>query len=349
MMSRKKKLAATAFILVSSIHTSVSHNFDDFFVRHDNSPSNSPSSIISNFPSFVPTGSPSQISSRRSRSLIAPSISPSKRPSQAKEVACHVSYDGFYGDNESHLLSDYIHYSYQIEYQSGSRINRIVDNLENAISNSILKSTSIFRECVPQEERILIRSQLDRKLGEGIVGLSSNPADVLTQDTCPNSAIFDSSSCVVMRGIMTIFYKDDTSRRLEQKNEIIRVIEDGMGNGSLSLSDDDIIDLQYLPFHNWGYLDSEEDPRKNRDNPDPVFNLRNVSYILLASGSIVLIGLAGIKWRQMRGGIVGIQRQPDVSRSIDINVLDDESTNFMNSIQASESSLFAKWRMAGVS
>lgn len=347
---RKSQFISFLYILFTTVRCSQGReylddffNLDDLFIIDDDdfSPSSAPSISPTNFHTSYPT--------TYSTSLVTdtPSVSITDAPSTRH---CQVSSSGFYGDNTlSHnMTSEYYRYEYQMEYKQNSDVNEILRDLEREISNSILASTSIFGECSSQRPRFLLRSKsTTRKASQNIIGLSSSPRDIITSGNC-HEMILSDSACGVVKGILTLYYEGNQSRRLDAIDDISRAIEDGMGNGSLALSNDNIINLDYLGSNNGvgGKGSSEGRGTTSWGGLNPL----HLSYMLLAAcGLVPLMALVSIKFIQnkLRNSIEAEQRVRPRQFPIN-NVANDDSTNFISSLEESEEeSFFNKWRASG--
>lgn len=324
------EFSTTVLLLVLPLLQIVeAHDFDDdWFVFEASSPSPSPSKI----PSTVSTES--ETNARNPRT-----------------IPCELTDSGFYGDETlGDLQARYIRYEYQMEYDRRGNINSILDDLEDAVSNSIIKSASFFPDCAVTGERRKTQSFSSKEI---IIGLSSNPTDFVTVNQCPIETIYVGTECVVIEGILTVFYEESKSSHLENPvNEIQRVIEEGMGNGSLSMSNEHIIELAYLHNSSDGVVNVGSSGRGIDSQPDGSNTLNTTNlYLIYATGgiSIILIILTVMKWRSLRHHQVGFdhtQEDREVISSLGIDVLtDDGSTNFISSKDVSEISLFRKWKM----
>ena len=332
---------ATVLLVLPLLQIAKAHSFDDdWFIIETSSPDLVPSPL----PSIIPSPLPS----------IIPSIVSTELPSEARDprtIPCEVTDSGFYGDETSgNSQARYIRYEYQLEYDQGGNINSILDDLEDAVSNSIIQSASFFPKCIVTNERRRIQSFSSEEI---IIGLSSNPTDFVTVTKCPIETIYADTECVVIEGMLTIFYEESNSSHLEIPiNELQRIIEEGMGNGSLSMSNENIIELAYLNNSSEGVVDEGLSGRGIDSKPDGSNSLNATNmYLIYATGgvSIILIILTVMKWRSLRHhqvGSDGTQEDRVVISSLGIGVLtDDDSTNFISSKDVSEISLFRKWKM----
>lgn len=345
-----KNFIYIALTVISLAISSQSHEFDDDFYQVDDSPT------AQNQPSMAPSLNLSEQPTNASFPTVSPTIPKSSKISDESKNSCHVSDSGFYGDEiSSNLRAEYIRYLYQMEYKRNSNTEEILNDLELAISETILKETSLFSECTIHHDRLLFSTHAARNLEQSIVGLSSNPTDIITSNLCPSETVFNDSSCSVIEGILTVFYKEEHRlRRITSTSEISTVIEEGMGNGSLSLSNNNIRHLEYLPPSSLSdEIDESNAQQGQEDDGDSQFNSRRLSIVLYsACGSILLVGLITFKWGQMhhrRKCMNDEDNDSMVSSAIAVNkitMMDDDSSNFMSSVQMSDSSLLARWKQS---
>jgi hypothetical protein len=259
----------------------------------------SPSSFPSFYPSTSPILSPSSSPSFFPSSL--PSIitpTPSSRPSSSflPSLAippCQLSNSGFYGDPKTRKMnSKYFEYKYQLEYNRRSVMDEILKDVETKIANSIIKFTSIFPEC--SSERALLKSSSmaspgKRSLQQIFGGISSTPNDKATSEKCHQVESSDHLSCVVVEGVVTLYYQRNESRQFEEsEKEIKAVIQKVLVGQSLTDTNDEIVNVTYI-----GLLDIEDDMSSSSD-------YIKIAFISLAVGVIVSLSLAFMKWRQLK-------------------------------------------------
>lgn len=296
--------------------------------------------------------------------IVSPSDHPSSQPvvtpqGRVGRSFCRVSDSGFYGDESiSNLKTKYIRYEYQMEYKKLGDLDSILDSLEDAISNSILKSTSLFGNCGIKGSRKLRRREQQMSSERTIVGISSKPKDIVTSDDCPFDPLYDNSECVVIDGILSIFYGESNANNNLQNavTEVQNAIEEGMGDGSLSLASDDIIELDYISNLLGGEFETGGAGRGAESDPSESSNTLHTTnmYLIFATGgaSIMLIFLTMWKWWSTRHNQISSsndvedERETVSSVGIDNLLEDDASTNFISSKDASEISLFRKWKMS---
>ncbi len=341
MIVQRMNLAYVFFIFTSLAYRVDSEsNVDDWFILCRDSENGC------EYPSVAPSKQPAPYRESRSVSdTLAPSLVPSPSP-------CQVSNTGFYGDETiSNLQSEYIKFDYQMEYGRGGNIDKILDDLEAATMNLILKTTPIFPECTSRmTEKALLRSAsvhvFKRGREQNIVGISSNPVDVVTSEKCPFKTVFTDSMCVVVGGVLTLFYMESNSRQVhDHEREIKSVIKAGMNDGSLSLSNTEIIHLEYIGSYREGDNSSIEEPTDG--NNSLASDFLSVSFILMVTaGAIGIIALVVILMMMLRRRTKATTGDTELDNSSHLaaSITDDDSTNFISSLGNSEKTLFRIWR-----
>lgn len=293
--------------------------------------SSSPSSQPSSEPSLLPSVKPSlSLSPTLSPSLsMLPSLSPTMKPSsKPSEKKCEVSSLGNFGTiTKSKKI---IKYEYQLHYKGN--LNKILKQLEAAISNFVLETSSFFEDCSSSNKNRALSQQ-------SLVGLSSRPKDKEANSTCTAN---DNSTCVVMDGRMSLYYDDvDSRRRLETDEENVqRIIEEGMKNGNFTDSNPNIITCEFIPQQENRVYDNEgvneedntinegvinedkDDPTvDNGDLKSPKMSSTALTMIFIASaGTVLLVLLAAIKVRLTR-----LKHEKEAIDHIEHDSLDDSS------------------------
>lgn len=207
-----------------------------------------------------------------------------------------MSNNGYYGENKTNKkwYAKFIEYKYTLEYSPDSNIEEILKSVENTISNSIITGTSIFAECSGVGNRVLMEqtqvSFSSRNLEEDndIAAISSMPPDEATSEECPLVEASNEVICTVVAGVLTVFYRSETSHA-ESEQEIHTIVEDVLSGQDLISSNTQIKNLRFIESSN------------NMPNKDSEFQNKNLVVILSVASSATIIlslGLIVIKWRQ---------------------------------------------------
>ena len=167
-------------------------------------------------------------------------------------------------------------------------------------------------------------SREGRNLGTEVVGLSSYPADVVTSEQCPLETISTDSTCTVVDGVLSLFYRnegdgDTPSTKIEEDTyEIKAAIESLMENGDLihEMDDPDLIDLKYIVPITISSDDTVDSLEGNEgEGEGGSLGVKGVSFITAGSiVTILLLGATAFKWVQTRRRARG-----DVSVKVDNN------------------------------
>jgi hypothetical protein len=245
--------------------------------RPSSQPSSSPSDEPSSPPSSQPTIYPSSVKSNYPSSSSNPSTevsslnqtqNPSSSPTQN---SCHVDEMGFFGDVSPTDLT--IAYYYQMEVQSNNDSNLILPSLETGISNLILESLFENTSCGVKKNNIFGTRKLD-SIASMIVGINSNPTDVITNDECIDVK-FSDSTCEIIEGRMKLYLNIDKSDEnfptiiTAIKETILKIIASAMEEGSLLSTHEALLNLKFLYG---GIVDESQnnEPKPGTNNIDPV-------------------------------------------------------------------------------
>jgi len=268
-------------------------------------PTKAPTANPTKAPTLAPTANPTKAPTQSPTK--APTQNPTKAPTQnpveepisggAIDGSCTVSDDGLYGDETaSSNQQQFVTYEYSMAYKSTADAVNIVEGLEKSMTNSVIDSTSLFAEC-SSSTRSLIRNgktSSNRMLENTVVALSSMPNDSFSDIEC--TPVSSDSNCVLVQGSMTLWYDEVITRRLQDtpaESEIRSLIKNRIEDGTFVATNEDIIGLQYIESS------GNEDP--NTVLGDDTKNGVSVSIIFIATAAtLVVVGVAGLKLRQMR-------------------------------------------------
>jgi hypothetical protein len=209
---------------------------------------------------------------------------------------CQVSQSGVFGSTKN-IEPAILRYGYTLTYLKDADIDGILIDLETAISNSVLSSTSIFPECA------LATGTSDQS---SIIGLSSEPKDKAKSNDCSQVGDTRESLCVLVDGGLSLYYKQDKSRRRLQneiENEIINTINDGMKDGSLLSANSNILGLSYIDGASisGSTTSSEEEEDEEPSLPRSRLTASNITFILVAScGAVAITALTAISYKKYK-------------------------------------------------
>lgn len=227
---------------------------------------------------------------------MSPTSQASTSPSLKPSVACQVSNSGYYGESRTNenWYAKFIEYKYTLEYSPDINIEEILKDVELKIINSIVVSTSIFPECSRVGSRFLMEqthlSSRNMKESNSIIAISSMPPDEATSEECELEEATDESVCTVVAGVLSVFYRAETSRG-DSEQEIHNVIEDVLSGQDLISSNTQIKNLRFI-----GSLNDMPEKDRNSHRRDLV-----VIISIASSATIILsLGLVFMKWRQHR-------------------------------------------------
>ena len=161
---------------------------------------------------------------------------------------CKLTSNGFYGlkslDSVEHK---FIKYYYEIVYNKGENFRKISKKADFETAQAVLSSTSLFESCGTSS------ATSRRNLGESgpgikVISMSARPHDAPASDKeCTSED--ERQECVVMEGIVTIFYRvsNESSSTLEDTVvEVKRAITTSMSNGEILADDDGVSRVQFL-------------------------------------------------------------------------------------------------------
>ena len=186
-----------------------------------------------------------------------------------------------------------------------SNADLILSNVESAISNSIITSTSIFAECT-KKRRVSLRSPSatnspSQSLQNKIIGISSKPNDKAVSKECSFDKLLNGSICTIVEGVLTLYYQEDNTlhTRFEEVEIQIKAIIEGLaGNGNLSQANNtQILRLTYISTPN--NMDEGNNMILIPNNMDEGNNMILIS-IVSSAVIIVSLCLAFVIWKKSR-------------------------------------------------
>lgn len=273
--------------------------------------SNQPT-IKTSYPSIRPTIMSS--SSTSIKPLAMPTSSPTILNPLCQPQASNETNGQFYGAKAPQGME--VSYKYEMEYDpsKSSSASDIVEDLENAITNTLLAT---FSGCSNTRKRHLRSKDVNqRRLNDGsdggaVVGLSSSPVDVAIEGETCKSITTALNQCNIMDGKLTL-YLSETSNTTFYFQQVVNSLHTGMSDdGELLTANSAIVKLTLLETSNKQILVKEtnnDDENTTNDNglvnnsqrKDPIVNSKkevipvygwitmgSVSFLVLVTGFVI--------------------------------------------------------------
>ncbi|CAJ1894691.1 unnamed protein product [Cylindrotheca closterium] len=207
-------------------------------------------------------------------------------------IPCFANADGFGGSITDTSFT--VEYYYEMVYrEGGDPVDDLVGSFERDSTNFLLQSDLFESPC---------NEVIARQAGAAH-GITSNPPDVAL-DGIPCTTISGddavATECVVVNGAFEVFYIDDGSGSEALEAQFKAGIEEGINNGSVSISNPDIVEVAAVP-------DPESTPRGQDPavtpegivaNPDDDGNSTPVIIGAVVGGVLIVGAIALYKSRQ---------------------------------------------------
>ena len=213
-----------------------------------------------------------------------PADVPNTHPVPTGMQNCYVQPDGFFGSfGDSQIV---VRYTYELETNAGTTALDVIPSLERAFSDAILPELFV-EECHSHHGNVVLQSQL------AATGVSTKPDDLVLQSLACGRANDGNSTCVVVKGELTLFV-DGTPERIE--TEIVAILKDRMKNDKFLSAHDGIkrvtlVDVDSSANSGTGV---EASP-----TPAPTSGPRlDILYGVLAALAALLLILAIVVWRR---------------------------------------------------
>lgn len=201
---------------------------------------------------------------------------------------CQVDENGFGGifSNQSFR----IHYLAEIEYAFSSElsIDEVMEDLERAILNLLLRSNQVL--C---DEETLTRRHLH---GKNIVGISANPDDEVVESECTAIEFIVDNDCVVIEASFEVYYIGENADHEALQAALLTRVQKAIEFGELDHVHESIVDLAFV-----GSIDDDKGSTyehvKSKTSSFPII-------IGALAGATIVLGGAILLYREQEAGLV---------------------------------------------
>jgi hypothetical protein len=208
----------------------------------------------------------------------------STHPAPTGMQNCFVQPDGFFGSfGDSQIV---VRFTYELETNAGTTALDVIPSLERAFSDAILPELFV-EECHSHHGNVVLQSQL------AATGVSTKPDDLVLQSLACGQANDGNSTCVVVKGELTLFV-DGTPDGIE--TQILAILKDHMKKDEFLSAHDGIKRVTFVD------VDSSVNAGTGVElspTPAPASGPRlDILYGVLAALAALLLILAIVVWRR---------------------------------------------------
>ncbi|KAL3934334.1 MAG: hypothetical protein SGBAC_009926 [Bacillariaceae sp.] len=207
-------------------------------------------------------------------------------------IPCFANQDGFGGSITDTSFT--VDYYYEMIYRSGGDpVDTLVGSFEKDSTNFLLQSDLFESPC----DEVIARQ------AGAAHGITSNPTDEALAGIPCTSLSGDPSintECVVVSGAFEVFYIDDGTGSDALQAKFKAGIEEGINNGSVSISHPDVVEVAAVPdpTTTGRGVDPGVTPENIVANPDDDGNSTPVIIGAVVGGVLIVGALALYKSRQ---------------------------------------------------